>query len=453
VALTEAARRDDTAVAAAPCERRRPNPVPGAVLRFLAPGVLVMVLVGVTGYNLLRNAYAAESVRDARDVAADVASRVRPAVTDGLAAGNPRDVAHMDAVVRMGLLGIQVVAVKVRNSAGLMVYSSDPAQEGLTFPLDAQDAATLASGTVRTELGAEPDADDPPSAGLNRAFIKVYEPMRTPGGTPLLLESYLEYSHIRASADRVFRLVIPALVAALVLLELLQLPLAVSLARRVRRAERDQDMLLRRALIASDSERRRIAADLHDGVVQDLAALNYTLVDAAHAAKSADDAGLAVVLRQAAAATRTSIQALRTLFVEIYPPNLRQTGLPSALADLVAPLISAGISVRVDIDDAPQLDEHAEALVYRVAQEALRNIAQHAQAAQVTVNLSRQAARAVLVVTDDGVGFASESLFETPHGGHVGLRLLSELASDAGGSLVIDSQPGSGTRLTLEVPA
>ena len=94
----------------------------------------------------------------------------------------------------------------------------------------------------------------------------------------------------------------------------------------------------------------------------------------------------------------------------------------------------------------------AEALVFRATQEALRNVVKHAGASHVAVAVWNEEGCVHLRVTDDGHGFDPASLPETGAGDHVGLRLLGDLAADAGGSLRIESAPGAGTTLTLEVP-
>jgi len=90
--------------------------------------------------------------------------------------------------------------------------------------------------------------------------------------------------------------------------------------------------------------------------------------------------------------------------------------------------------------------------VFRVAQEAVRNVAEHSAAGTVDVRLAATDT-VTLTVADDGIGFDPATLADTPAGGHVGLLLLKDLARTAGGRLEIDASPGRGTRLHLEVPA
>src|SRR5206468_538476 len=91
-------------------------------------------------------------------------------------------------------------------------------------------------------------------------------------------------------------------------------------------------------------------------------------------------------------------------------------------------------------------------LLYRVAHEAVRNVATHAQATRLDVSLARDNGLARLVVADNGRGFSADRLERRREEGHLGLSLLTGLLAEAGGRLVVDSTPGQGTRLEAEVP-
>ena len=113
----------------------------------------------------------------------------------------------------------------------------------------------------------------------------------------------------------------------------------------MRRAREERERLLRRAVEASDAERRRIAADLHDGVVQELAGASFALAAAAKRMTGSPRA-VAASLDRVAAGVRQSMRSLRSLLVEIYPPNLHTEGLAAALGDLLAPLPGSGCATR-----------------------------------------------------------------------------------------------------------
>jgi signal transduction histidine kinase len=139
--------------------------------------------------------------------------------------------------------------------------------------------------------------------------------------------------------------------------------------------------------------------------------------------------------------------------VELHPPHLAAAGLETAIADLVSPLQANGVTVTLAIDGAAHLDREQEALVYRVAQEAVRNVIAYAHADSLRVDVTVDDGVARLVVSDDGRGFDPELRTQRLAEGHLGLSLVEELAQDAGGSLEITSREGEGTRVELEVPA
>jgi signal transduction histidine kinase len=104
------------------------------------------------------------------------------------------------------------------------------------------------------------------------------------------------------------------------------------------------------------------------------------------------------------------------------------------------------------VPDAVEVGDDTAELVFPVAQEAVRNVAEHSAATAVDLRLAHTGATVALTVADDGIGFDVAALADTPAGGHVGLP-MSDLARTAGGTLAIDSSPGRGTRVHLEVPA
>ena len=108
----------------------------------------------------------------------------------------------------------------------------------------------------------------------------------------------------------------------------------------------------------------------------------------------------------------------------------------------------AGVDVQLDLPEV-DLPPDAEALVYRVAEEGLRNAQRHAGATHVAVDLRRDNGRARLRVRDDGRGFSDDELADREAGGHRGLALLRDLAADAGGDLTVESSPGHGTTMEL----
>jgi signal transduction histidine kinase len=277
-------------------------------------------------------------------------------------------------------------------------------------------------------------------------LLEVYLPIRGPGGQPLLFETYERYSSVAASGRRVWERFAPAILGTLLVLWIVQLPLAWRVARRLQQGQADRETLLRSAIESSELERRRIARDLHDGAVQDLAGVSYGLAATADSIDGASRDELAAALREGAAGARRTIRELRTLLVDIYPPDLHRTGLHAAVRDLVAPLGARGIDASVDVPDV-RLPEAVETLLYRCAQESLRNVVLHSRASHVDVQVELQDGLARLTVTDDGEGFELPAEED-----HFGLRLLGDLAREAGGRLDVRSRPGAGTQVRIEAP-
>jgi signal transduction histidine kinase len=150
---------------------------------------------------------------------------------------------------------------------------------------------------------------------------------------------------------------------------------------------------------------------------------------------------------------RETVKSLRSMLVDIYPPNLHEEGLQSALADLLGSVHNRGVRTRLDVaPEASQLNREAVSLLYRSAQETLRNVVTHAYATEVSVSVVVDGPRAILVVDDDGVGFDPEVLANRAKRGHVGLRSLVGLIQDAGGQIEVRSKPGVGTRVEVVVP-
>lgn len=434
---------------------RRPDPTFARLFaRFALTGLAAMIVIGVVAFVDVRRSATAGAQRQARDLTR-LAGRgiAAPLMTRGVLRGRRRDLARLDRAIRLRVLAhSQIVRVKVWDAHGRIVYSDEPRLIGSTFPLGADELRVLHAG------GVESDASDlrRPENRYDRKFkrlVEVYVGIRATDGTRLLYEDYERSSTLSASSRRQWLNRLPALVGALLVLYLVQLPLAYSLGRRARDRQRERAELLRRAIEASDLERRRIAADLHDSAVQRLAGVSLSLA-ASTAANGVgqDGEGLRKTVATAAAETRETIRELRTLLVDIYPPTLQRSGLLAALDDLVAPLRNAGATVDLRVPGLLDLPADIEALFYRVAQEAVRNIRQHGHASAVELCVQTEHREAVLTVVDDGRGFPATRTAGGAPPGHFGLRLMHDLADHAGGRLTVRSAPGQGTSIRVTVP-
>jgi two-component system NarL family sensor kinase len=424
-----------------------------SVTQFVLAGLAAVVLISAGTIYVVRRNATSEAIGNAREVAGiDGHAIAEPALADGVLSDDPAALAHINTVVHERILSERVVRVKIWTPSGRIVYSDEPRLIGQTFDLGPGERAALRTGKIDADLSNLDEAENRYERPYNK-LLEVYVPVHTLGGQRVLFEAYLRYSSIAASGRHIWGSFAPVLVGGLVLLYLVQVPLAWSMARGLRQGQEERERLLQRAIDASHAERRRIARDLHDGVVQSLAGVSYSLAAAAERVAAAPDgAELGSALRQSAADTRRSMRELRSLIVEIAPPNLHEEGLDNALGELVAPLVAEGVETTVNVEDGAAPSPETQTLLYRVAQEAVRNVAAHAHATHLTLSLARDNGRARLVVADDGRGFSPDQLEQRRGEGHVGLTLLTGLLADAGGRLVVASTPGQGTRVEAEVP-
>jgi signal transduction histidine kinase len=285
-------------------------------------------------------------------------------------------------------------------------------------------------------------------------LLEVYRPVWTPSGQPLLFETYSPYLQVTQRTGQLWRGFAGITISSLLILVALLLPILWRLLNRLSRAQSQREVLLQRAVDASEQERRRIAGTLHDGPVQELAATSFTVAGAAERAAGSGQPELAEMLATAAGAVRASIRGLRSLLVDIYPPSLSTAGLVPALTDLTEVLAARSIATHLDLaeDAAARLAPDRQQLMFRIARECLRNAARHAGARNVGVRLFRQEHATVLEISDDGTGFDPAPVLGNPEDGHFGLRILTDVAASAGADLFLATAPGAGCRWRLEVP-
>jgi two-component system, NarL family, sensor kinase len=443
---------------AATAERAHPrSPSVGRVVgRFVVANLVAVLLLLAGGLWASVGAAEDEALADARtttDLLATVL--VQPRVDEPLLSGDPDARAAFDTVAARWLEGTGIIRLKIWTADGEIVYSDEPRLIGQTYALDEEDREALADGVTRAERS---DLNRPENR-YERSFgtlLEVYRHIDGPDGQPLLLETYSIYREVTSRQFEIWAEFAPISMVVLLTLVAVQLPLARRMVRQLRATERERELLQARALDASTEERRRIAGSLHDGIVQDVSASALLVARAADDLRTDPAEGahrdVAEVLGQAAGALRSSVGSLRSLLVEIYPPNLERAGLPSALADLAGRLRPRGIDVRLHVAEDVDPGPAAAALVLRTAQEGLRNVGKHARASRVDVTLAQEPGRLVLEIADDGVGFDATPVVRRPGRGHLGLRLLADLAGAEGATLAIRTAPGAGTSLRLEVP-
>jgi two-component system NarL family sensor kinase len=423
-----------------------------AVLRFAVSGLVAAAVITAGGYWVISRNAISEATRNAQEIAAiDGRGIVEPILTDALVAGDRAALAAVDGLVRQRVLTSRVVRIKVWTATGKIIYSDAGSLVGTVFPLGARETSSLQHGDVVAEVS---DLTRPENK-LERPFgrlLEVYLPVRTNTGTPLLFETYQVYTSVTEDQQRIWSSFFPVLVGGILLLLVVQVPLAWQLARSLDAARREREALLQRAIDASEAERRRIARDLHDGVVQTLAGAAFSLSAAAN--RSADQGtDITEALTEGAKTVRQAVREMRSLIVEIAPPNLDGAHLEGVLADLLAEAAGRGLATSLKVTGTEHVDRPSAALLYRAGQEAIRNATAHAGAGRVDVELAASKGAVFLTVKDDGRGFTADEVLERQRKGHVGLAMLRTLIEDGGGELSVRSEPGQGSTIRVSLQA
>jgi PAS domain S-box-containing protein len=201
-------------------------------------------------------------------------------------------------------------------------------------------------------------------------------------------------------------------------------------------------------------ERRRIAQETHDGLVQNLAGLRLQ-VNRWHRMLDEDPSKMHAELDWLREVLEENIQELRRTILALRPIDLAERGILPALRKLCTDLGEL-YRVRVKLDfpaSLGPLPPSQELTLFRIVQEALNNAGKHAAASTIWVKLAFQGEDTVVVtVRDDGRGLRSTELQRAAKVGHLGLRQMRERAEAAGGDLTIESEPGKGTQIQVCLP-
>jgi PAS domain S-box-containing protein len=227
--------------------------------------------------------------------------------------------------------------------------------------------------------------------------------------------------------------------------------LRVEMAER-QRFEQERIQLLTRLVLAQEDERRRIARDLHDQLGQQLTALRLTLETLKAQSVQRSDFRVQVETLEELARQLDEDVAFRVW--ELRPTVLENLGLQAALTNHVRHW-SKHFGIRAQLHTGKSTDERltseAETMMYRLAQEALNNVAKHGRADHVDVVLERSAEHVSLIIEDNGVGFDASNAETVGEG--LGLIGMRERAALVGADLQIESTPGRGTTVIVRAPA
>lgn len=218
---------------------------------------------------------------------------------------------------------------------------------------------------------------------------------------------------------------------------------------RLQRNEREFRRLGRAVWRLQEDERRRLARELHDGVGQNLTAIKHRLATIAASLPAGTEESRAA-LEATIALCGETLEDTRHLSRLLRPPVLDDLGLEAALRWLARSQGEAsGLDISVDIEPLPAFDSDLQTLLFRVAQEALNNVAKHAQASNVLLRLVVRAGLIQLQVADDGRGCEPAIALQSGGSGLGGMRERLRLYD---GRLDMHSAPGEGTRLRAVVP-
>jgi signal transduction histidine kinase len=412
-----------------------------------------MLFVLTAGAVLVANKIAQhQALADARAQASAIANKLAAPLVNrdvrerGLPAAD-----RLNTVMMTRMADGSVRHVKLWDETGRVIWSDESDLVGQKFPME-EDVTELFNTKAATAELSDLSKEENQFEQSEGELLEVYAGTFDADGEPLVFEAYLTTEQMRSAAQTILVNLVPLILGTLALFMLAVLPLAMSLARRVERAQLDRSKMMRHALLASDLERRRIAQDLHDGVIQDLAGLGYVLPTAQREIHEGGNLALArTTLDRATGMLQQDVVRLRSLLTDLYPPDLQGQGLVSAVGDLVQTMTShAGLDATVRIDPALDVPVDAGRLAYRVVREGLRNVVKHADASSVVVEVSREADDVLVRVADDGRGPVSAP--EVTPRGHLGLRLLRDTLSDFGGRLDLEPGPRQGTSLLARFP-
>ncbi|MGB4776887.1 sensor histidine kinase [Microbacterium sp.] len=425
-----------------------PRPARRAVVVHALSTALVTATVAVLAVGISTAAAIEATHANAASIADTVAHTVaaplaRTDITSGGRETRAAFLAEMQPFIDAGVID-RAKVWHVEGEDVVVLFSDEPRNEGTRRPFDPDLAARLDDGEV-VVFDVPDDAEHQHEFGQPGA-LEAFIGFEDAQGEPIRLELYLPASG-PSTLTSMLAAMLPVAVLGPLILGAATLPLSVRLARRVHRAENERQKLLRTALAASDRERQRLAARLHDGIIQDLASIGLTLENlGVH--QVSFNAEHAAILSRLGGVVDADISELRAILTGLTPAPFNDS-LERSLHNLVAELTASTTRITLRIDEPIAASPEVAALVYQVAQEVIRNALDHAAPTLVAVHLRDKNGRTELDVTDNGRGFSPNSPADE---GHVGLRLIRQAIALSNGTFVVESSP-AGTHVHASVPS
>ena len=422
--------------------------VRAAVTRFAVWSVVAMVALGVGTLFVGRKVAEDTALQEARMQGEHIAETLAaPLVNRAVRIGRAGPRGRLDRAMRARMAGGGLTHVKLWAADGTVIWSDERSVVGRRYQLDSDVRRLFGTHQATADLS---HLDKPENAGERASgeLLEVYAGASDADGVPMVFEAYLSTERMRQHEWAIIADILAVSLGGLVLFQVAVLPLALSLARRVEHREAERSKMVRHVLLATELERRRIAQDLHDGVIQDLAGLSYAMpVVAAQLPAGPEAAAAREAVSRVSDILASDVAALRSMLTDIYPHDLAGPGFVSAVHDLAQQAREKGVEVEVRIPAGGDEPLSSNRLAYRVIREGLRNVVRHARATSALVELHRTSERVDVRVADNGVGVGTP----TPEG-HLGLRLLEDTVRDFGGSLELTAAAGGGALLEASFP-
>ncbi len=420
---------------------------------FYGMAALALIVVSIVAVFASRYVARTQALQDAEQMTQRLSKIVVAPAFAKVLAGDAEARRDLDLAIANRMADGYLTEVTVWDGTGNVLYANDPVEIGQQLEPPSQVADVIEQGVSSSDFETQPEATEEQFVG-GPGFVEVYVPLDAPGLPRLAFEAYYDYARVNQAANSLLLQLVPLVLAPLLVLQLIQSPIPASLARRVRRHEEERSVLLERMLTVSDRERVRVAADLHDGPIQDLAGVTYVL-DAV--SPSVLDVHRPL-MHDAQNTVTHAINSLRRLMVDLYPPDLSAEQLPGTISGLAEPLRERGIEVTISVEPLAGLGNETVTTLYRVARESLANVVAHAHASRVNICLGEVDADAHednrmvrLAIIDNGVGIDAGRLDRRSEG-HLGLLLLIDRVENLGGTMTVTAGPEGGTAVTATVP-
>ena len=346
-----------------------------AVRRSCVVGVLSLLVVAGLGYVVSDMLAEREALRDATIRARGIAHGVAaPLVTEEAREGEPTSLRRMGEVLHARIAEGGVSHVVLWDEDGRIIWMSRGDLAGQTFDLEGDARAAL---TAQRAVAHLPDATPVHAAGLyaEPGQLEVYVGTIGADGQPFLFEAYLPADRIEQDRAAVLPKLLAMGIGSALLLLALTVPFALRLARRVDDEQRARAEALQRSVLSWRHQRLQLAQDLHDGVIQDVAALGMGLTLLEGRALDADMS--AEVLGRLQESARRGEAALRSLVLDLTPRELEARGLNDALVDLARQHGRNGLDITLVQGRDLDLADGTAILAFRVVREGLRNVVKH----------------------------------------------------------------------------